>query len=68
MKKDMQHYMPMPPGIVPPGMTPAPGAPAHENEPDAKRQKTEEANLIPEDQFLLQNSVSASVFLLMYSF
>ena len=61
----MQHYMPMPPAIVPPGMTTAPpGAPVPEDEPNAKRQKTDEINLIPEDQFLLQNSVCSFCFII----
>jgi len=37
-------------------MTTAPGAPPPEEEPNSKRQKTDEINLIPEDQFLLQHS------------
>lgn len=52
--KDMQHYMPMPPGMLPPGMGPA--VPGIEEEPNAKRIRTEE-NLIPEEQFLTNNPV-----------
>ena len=53
----MMHPPPMPQGVPPPPPPPEEAPPPLPDEPEPKRQKLDDAALIPEDQFLAQHPV-----------